>query len=163
MGSDQNSSWSSGGTSGTFSHAGRGPKGYHRSDDRILEEVNEALKQDHDIDASDLEAQISKGEVTLTGTVCSRREKRMAEEVVESVSGVENVQNQIRVVSRAEKTSSSSSEQGSSSSSGSRQSFGQSSAGSSSSIGSGSQSVGSSGKQGASGTSGSSTSTSQSR
>ncbi len=78
-------------------HAGRGPKGYTRSDDRIREDVNDRLTEDHDVDASDIEVQVQNGEVTLTGTVAQRSDKRRAEDVAEMVSGVKHVQNNLRV------------------------------------------------------------------
>ena len=40
---------------------------------------------------------MSNGEVTLTGTVDDRQAKRLAEDIAESVSGVREVHNQIRV------------------------------------------------------------------
>jgi len=79
------------------SHRGKGPKGYQRSDERIEENVNERLTDDHMLDASSIEVKVSKGEVTLTGTVSSKEDKRRAEEIVENVSGVSNVENRIRV------------------------------------------------------------------
>jgi hypothetical protein len=82
------------GEQGRFS--GRGPKGYTRSDDRIREDVCERLTQHPDIDASDIEIQVKNAEVTLTGTVDRRDEKRMAEDVAESVYGVKDVHNQLR-------------------------------------------------------------------
>src|SRR5262245_48685933 len=79
------------------SYAGRGPKGYTRSDDRIREDISDALMDDHDIDASEIEVDVKDGEVMLRGTVDSRDAKRLAEDLVESVSGVKNVQNSLRV------------------------------------------------------------------
>lgn len=78
-------------------HQGRGPKGYTRSDDRIREDVNDRLTDDHRIDAGDIEVSVSNGEVTLSGTVRSRDEKRRAEDIAEAVSGVKHVQNNVRV------------------------------------------------------------------
>jgi osmotically-inducible protein OsmY len=77
--------------------AGRGPKGYKRSDDRIREDVNEALTRNPDIDASDIEVKVESGEVTLTGTVDSRQNKRLAEDLAEDCSGVHEVHNQLRI------------------------------------------------------------------
>ncbi|MDX1992707.1 MAG: BON domain-containing protein [bacterium] len=77
--------------------AGRGPKGYRRSDDRIMEDVCEILTMHDDIDASEIEVQVQQGVVTLSGTVDSRRTKRMAEDVIESISGVVDIHNQLRV------------------------------------------------------------------
>jgi osmotically-inducible protein OsmY len=79
------------------SYRGRGPKGFQRSDDRLRELVSERLADHHDIDASDIEVTVSNGEVTLQGTVDDRRTKRLAEDVAESVSGVRDVHNQLRV------------------------------------------------------------------
>jgi hypothetical protein len=89
-----------GGASGRVSFRGRGPKNYRRSDDRILEEVNERLTDDHDVDASEIEVAVENGEVTLSGTVNSRHEKRMAEDVAESCHGVVDVHNRLRVADR---------------------------------------------------------------
>jgi osmotically-inducible protein OsmY len=78
-------------------HRGRGPKGYQRSDERIREDVNDLLTDDPHIDASEIEVAVANREVTLSGTVSSRFEKRHAEDLAESVSGVTHVQNNLRV------------------------------------------------------------------
>jgi osmotically-inducible protein OsmY len=78
-------------------HRGRGPKGYRRSDERILEDVNDHLTDDPHIDASEIDVSVSNREVTLNGTVNSRFEKRHAEDLAESVSGVSHVQNNLRI------------------------------------------------------------------
>jgi hypothetical protein len=83
--------------SGRSSHTGRGPKGYRRSDERIEEEINELLTRHPEIDASEIEVQVKNGEVTLTGTVDERHAKRLAEDIAEQCSGVNEVHNQIRV------------------------------------------------------------------
>lgn len=77
--------------------AGRGPKGYRRSDERIREDVNDRLTDDSWLDASDIEVKAEKGMVTLTGSVGSRDDKRRAEDIVMSISGVKDVINQIHV------------------------------------------------------------------
>jgi osmotically-inducible protein OsmY len=79
------------------SFRGRGPKTYQRSKDRIREDVCERLAMDHHVDASDIEVTVSEGTVTLVGSVQDRRAKRRAEDLSESVHGVRDVQNQIRV------------------------------------------------------------------
>ena len=76
---------------------GRGPRGYHRSDERIREDVCECLTDDEHIDASDIEVSVSNGEVTLNGTLRSHNAKRRTTDVVERVSGVKDVHNLIRV------------------------------------------------------------------
>jgi hypothetical protein len=78
------------------SHAGRGPRNYRRSDQRVEEEVNEALMRHHEIDASDVEVRVENGEVTLTGEVEDRRAKRLAEDVAEQVMGVRDVHNHLK-------------------------------------------------------------------
>lgn len=78
-------------------HRGRGPANYTRSDQRILEDVCDALTEDWDLDASGIQVTVQDGEVTLDGTVGSRFDKRRAEDCAEDVSGVGHVQNNLRV------------------------------------------------------------------
>jgi hypothetical protein len=78
-------------------HRGRGPKSYTRSDDRIREDINDRLTDDWRVDATHVEVSVSKGEVTLSGTVDSRDAKRRAEDIADSISGVKHVQNNLRV------------------------------------------------------------------
>ena len=75
---------------------GRGPKGYRRSDERIREDVNDRLTEHAYLDASDIDVSVKEGEVTLSGKVFDRTDKRLAEDVAESVTGVKNVQNNLR-------------------------------------------------------------------
>lgn len=79
------------------SYRGLGPKNYHRSDDRIREDVCERLADDDRVDASDIEVHVQDSIVTMSGTVRDRDMKRRAEDVIESVNGVRDVQNQVRV------------------------------------------------------------------
>ena len=78
-------------------YAGRGPKGYRRSDERIHEDVCERLTEHPAIDASDIEVSVTDSDVTLTGRVESRAVKHLTEVMVETVSGVKEVHNQLRV------------------------------------------------------------------
>jgi osmotically-inducible protein OsmY len=78
-------------------HSGRGPQGYRRSDERIHEEVCDRLTAHGHVDASEVEVQVKDGEVTLTGKVGDRRQKREAENVAEGVRGVIDVHNQLRL------------------------------------------------------------------
>jgi hypothetical protein len=82
-------------------YRGVGPRNYRRSDERILEDINERLTDDHHIDASDIGVKVEGGEVTLSGTVTDRAARRRAEDIAESVSGVGHVQNDLRVASRS--------------------------------------------------------------
>ncbi|HYP15423.1 MAG TPA: BON domain-containing protein, partial [Bryobacteraceae bacterium] len=77
--------------------AGKGPKGWKRSDDRIREDVCERLTHHPDVDASEIEIQVHEAEVTLSGTVDDRHARRLAEDVAEGVSGVKHVHNNIRI------------------------------------------------------------------
>lgn len=78
-------------------YRGVGPKDYQRSDERLSEQVCERLSDDGDLDASNIEVKVQNGEITLNGTVDSRWAKRRAEDCAESVSGVSNCQNNLRV------------------------------------------------------------------
>jgi hypothetical protein len=86
-----------GGGGGIGGHRGKGPLNFTRTDERIYEIVCEALLDDDRIDASNIEVKVSNGEVTLTGTVHDRPSKRLAEDVVEDLPGVQAVENRIRV------------------------------------------------------------------
>ena len=79
------------------SFRGLGPKNYRRSDARIHEDACERLAMDEMVDASDIEVAVHEGVVTLSGTVRDRQQKRWAEDTVERVVGVRDVQNSIRV------------------------------------------------------------------
>lgn len=78
-------------------HFGKGPKGWQRSDERIKDDACETLYKSHDIDASDIEVNVKDGCIFLHGTVESRSVKRMAEEAVENILGVRDVQNLLRI------------------------------------------------------------------
>lgn len=81
----------------TGPYTGRGPQNYRRSDDRIREDVCERLTENDWLDASEVEVEVENGEVTLRGTVDDRRSKRLADDLAESVSGVNEVHNELRV------------------------------------------------------------------
>jgi hypothetical protein len=76
---------------------GRGPKGYRRSDERVHDDVCERIARSG-VNADEVEVRVESGEVTLTGTVERREEKRFLEDLAEDVFGVSDVHNQIRVV-----------------------------------------------------------------
>jgi osmotically-inducible protein OsmY len=78
-------------------HRGKGPRGYKRSDGRVMEDVNDRLTDYSHLDASDIEVTVVDGVVKLEGWVDSRWAKRSAEDIVETVSGVKDVQNNLRV------------------------------------------------------------------
>lgn len=78
-------------------HRGKGPRGYVRSEERIREDVYDRLSYDPSVDASEINIRVEGTEVVLSGVVHSREEKHRAEDLVESISGVRNVQNNLRV------------------------------------------------------------------
>lgn len=80
----------------TPSHRGRGPRMW-RSDESIADEVYQRLTDDHDVDATDIDIKVENAEVTLTGRVATRFEKRRAEDIAFDCAGVHDVQNALRV------------------------------------------------------------------
>lgn len=76
---------------------GVGPQGFTRSDERIKELVCERLSDDGDLDASKIIVEVKNGEVTLRGSVDERAMKYHAEELIDDISGVKDVENLIRV------------------------------------------------------------------
>ena len=75
----------------------RGPRHYQRPDERIREEVNEALTEDGLVDATHVEGKVDGAVVTLTGFVATHSEKRAAEDCALRVGGVHDVMNALRV------------------------------------------------------------------
>jgi osmotically-inducible protein OsmY len=56
------------------------------------------LLSDHpDLDGSEIEVEVKDSEVFLTGHVSEKWAKRLAEDIVDSVTGVTHVENRIRV------------------------------------------------------------------
>lgn len=76
---------------------GIGPKGYKRSDQRIQEDVSDALMDDAFIDATHIEVTVKDGEVMLEGWVDDRSTKRRTEDVAGGVRGVRDVHNHLRI------------------------------------------------------------------
>lgn len=94
------------GTQGQGRFAGKGPKGYQRSDERVIDDVCQALERDPHVDASEIEVSCQKGEIVLKGSVDSREAKRRAEECVEDLPGVKDVRNELRVQAQGAQQSS---------------------------------------------------------
>jgi osmotically-inducible protein OsmY len=83
---------------------GQGPSGYQRSDERIKEDINERLTQHGRLNAANIQVEVDNCNVTLKGTVNNRHMKRMAEDVADSVMGVRDVNNQIKIQDRNQQT-----------------------------------------------------------
>lgn len=97
-GFESSRNWDQGAQQWSGEHRGKGPRGYRRSDERIKEEVCDCLTDDPRIDASNIEVAVKECEVTLSGSVSSREDKRRAEDLIERLSGVKDVTNNLRVM-----------------------------------------------------------------
>jgi hypothetical protein len=82
---------------------GRGPKGYRRSDDRILDEVCERFARSG-VDAGEVEVAVKDGVVTLGGRVARREDRRRLEAIAEDVLGVSEVNDATRIGAPPEET-----------------------------------------------------------
>lgn len=82
-------------------HAGRGPRGWSRTDARIREAVSEALMEDPLIDAREIEVQVEGGAVILTGEVPGASDVHRAEQLARRCGGVGEVRNELEVHGRA--------------------------------------------------------------
>lgn len=78
-------------------HRGKGPSGYVRSDERIVEDVCDQLTAHDAIDASRIEVTVKGGIVTLAGDVPQRYMKHLAEDAVADTAGVRDIENGLRV------------------------------------------------------------------
>lgn len=78
-------------------YRGKGPRSYQRRDERIMEDINDRLCDNPYIDASEIDVEVSNGEVIFKGSVNDRQSKRLAEDIGDSVPGVKNVENRLRV------------------------------------------------------------------
>ncbi|CAN5757402.1 hypothetical protein BH23GEM9_BH23GEM9_32450 [soil metagenome] len=82
-------------------HTGRGPEDYERSEEAIRTDVCERLTLHGRLDASRIRVLVERGEIMLEGEVDSRSAKKMAEDTAESVAGVQDVHNRLRISHRA--------------------------------------------------------------
>jgi osmotically-inducible protein OsmY len=68
-----------------------------RLDSDVRRDVEDELRSDPDIDATDIAVAVKDGSVTLTGFVRSFRQRRSAEQDVKRVAGVVGIANNIEV------------------------------------------------------------------
>jgi osmotically-inducible protein OsmY len=68
-----------------------------RPDAVLAQELLEILTKDPELDATEIEVEVEGGAVSLTGTVDSTDARLLAEELVESVTGVREVHNHLKV------------------------------------------------------------------
>lgn len=78
-------------------HRGKGPRTFQRSDVKILDDVHDILLEDAYVDASEIEIDVQKGEVILTGYVEDRNMKRRVDDLIDGISGVKHFENRLRV------------------------------------------------------------------
>jgi hypothetical protein len=69
-----------------------------RPDDALARELQEILTNDPELNATEIEVEVEGGAVTLRGVVDSSDARLLAEELVESVTGVREVHNNLKVV-----------------------------------------------------------------
>ena len=75
----------------------RAPQGYQRPDQRIYEDVCDRLAEHPYVDPRSVCVKVENGIVTLEGIVATRQEKHMAEDLADSIPGVKDVENHLRV------------------------------------------------------------------
>lgn len=75
----------------------RGPKGYKRSDELILDDLYQRLRELPELDATEVELEVLNGIVILKGTVPQKFMKRRIEEVADEIPGVVDIDNGIRI------------------------------------------------------------------
>ena len=85
-------------------HAGKGPKGWTRSDARIREAVCEALTDDRLLDARGIGVEVEDGVVTLTGDAPGASDATLAEIIASRTPGVAEVRVQIKAGDRPRPT-----------------------------------------------------------
>lgn len=79
-------------------YRGKGPKGYKRSSERILDEVVEVLTREPELDATDITVDVNDAcDVILGGKAGHKADKRLAEDLAADVGGVRDVHNKIRI------------------------------------------------------------------
>ena len=69
----------------------------HPADPRIEKAVNDRLRDDPKLDATEIEVHASEEQITLTGNVASHDDWQRAEEIAKAVPGVRYVINNLRV------------------------------------------------------------------
>ncbi|MGE3609426.1 MAG: BON domain-containing protein [Bacteriovoracaceae bacterium] len=76
---------------------GVGPKDWKRSDERLKEDVCKILYQSHEVDPSDLEVEVKNSCVYLKGTIESRGMRNVAEDLILSIPGIEDVFSNLKI------------------------------------------------------------------
>jgi hypothetical protein len=77
------------------SYRGKGPRGFQMTDQRIFENVCEALLHSPELDASEIEVEVNAGTVILRGRVDDFSSCHLAEMLTQDLPGVERVENHL--------------------------------------------------------------------
>jgi hypothetical protein len=75
------------------SHFDGGSRGYKRNDGAVYDDVCETLRLSSVIDARDLSVEVKDGTVFLKGSIRDWEMKKLAEGIIENISGVLDVKN----------------------------------------------------------------------
>lgn len=78
-------------------HVGKGPKNFRRSDERVYEDVCDALTHSTHVDATDIVVRVEDGVVELSGVAQERMQKYIAEDLVLDIPGVQEVRNLLTI------------------------------------------------------------------
>lgn len=98
--SDAGTYWNYNANHRTPNFSGRGPRGYKRSDESLLDQVCLALERTPSVDASDLEVYVEDGCAYLKGSLPTRGMRYLAEDLVDSIPGIVDVFTQIKIKER---------------------------------------------------------------
>jgi osmotically-inducible protein OsmY len=77
-------------------------RGHRRPGETLAQEIREILTHDPELNATEIEVEVEDGAVTLTGVVDGSDANLLAEELVETLPGVREVHNRLRVARREE-------------------------------------------------------------
>lgn len=80
-----------------FRGRGKGPKDWKLSDEKLKDRVCHALTHSQEVDPSELEVSVKDQVVYLKGKISSRGMKTVAEDLVSSIPGVEDVFTQLKI------------------------------------------------------------------
>lgn len=78
-------------------YTGKGPKDWKLSDERLKERVCEVLYHSHDVDPSEMEIKVEDRVVYLSGKIRSKGMKNVAEDLIASIPGVEDVFTRLKI------------------------------------------------------------------
>lgn len=77
-------------------YSGHGPKNWKISDEKLKEKVCEILLKSSEVDATELEVEVEDRVVTLKGFIANRGMKNVAEDLIASIPGIEDVFSEVR-------------------------------------------------------------------